>query len=158
MSYFDSGFSRKPIQTSYVEIEGDYEVKITSFKEGQTKDNKRYTQVFCVVNCKNYPTVSIFLTEGNNFDGNVTAFCDTFDIKNPNDFNSWINKRGYVHILVNKKDGFTNNPIRWILDENGFVKEQVRNASNGTSQKIEAAQSTVQMKGPDGDIYGDIPF
>lgn len=161
MGYFET-FERKPIQASYVEVEGDYEVKITSYKDGTTKDNKRYVQVMAMVNCKNYPTVSIFLTEGSNFDGNLTAFCDTFGIVNPKDFNSWLGKKGYVHILVSKKDGFTNNPIRWILNDQGFVQDEVKRAANGGmnagQQHNAVPHPGVQVEGPDGDIYGDIPF
>ena len=81
MGYFNT-YQRKAIQAGIVDQEGDYQVKITEVTPGTINDprngDKQYVQVKCLVNHKALPTISIFLTEGESFDGNFTAFCDTF--------------------------------------------------------------------------------
>lgn len=170
MGYFGD-YQRKPIEAGYVDQEGDYQVKITGIKQGTLtdKDNKvqQYTQVMCLINYKGQPNISIFLTEGKNFDGNFTAFCDTFGIKPAQDMNSWIGKTGYIHILLKKKDGFTNMVPRWILGDNGYVLPEVV-AAAGVSANPVYTQPMQQQPGPSqahtgygtagGEEYGDIPF
>lgn len=168
MSYFGD-YQRKAIQVGVVDQEGDYQVKITEVGEGQLTDPqkgpKRYVQVKCVVNYKTFPSVSIFLTEGDSFDGNFTAFCDTFGINSQADANSWIGKTGWIHILLKKKDGFTNMVPRWLLGEDGYVRKEVAAAALSNSQG--AVRQNVQAQAPihgqapvsnDIDQFGDIPF
>ena len=133
MSYFDS-YQRKAIAPGYVDKEGDYELSIVAIKQGKLETGERFTQVECEINYKNNPHINLFLTEGRNFDGNFTAFIDTFGIQ-PGE-QSWIGKRGYVHILLSKKDGFTNMKSRWILGDDGFVLPEVKAAANGGAPVI----------------------
>lgn len=178
MGYFGD-YQRQAIQPGYVDQEGDYELTIIDIKTGELTDKdtnkpQRYTQVVCRINYKTNPQVSIFLTEGKNFDGNFTAFCDTFGIDPAGrDFAAWLNKRGFVHILLKKKDGFTNMVPRWILGDDGFVLPDVKRAANGglaqqplapaapytpAVNTFAAAMGGTVVDGPDGDKYGDIPF
>lgn len=165
MSYFGD-YQRKAIQSGVVDQEGDYQVKITEALEGTMNDPqkgpKKYVQVKCTVNYKTYPTISIFLTEGDSFDGNYTAFCDTFGINPQGDPAAWIGRTGWIHINLKKKDGFTNMVPRWLLGDDGFVRREVAAASLGNSQGpmqngrpvMNQPQQTAVMD----DQFGDIPF
>lgn len=166
---FFGNYHEQPIQKGYVEKEGDYEVMILGTKDGRTPDGAMYKQVLCKVNAPGEPRLSIFLTDGRNFDGNFTAFCDTFGLPRGNeDFNYWVGKRGWIHILLNKKDGFTNMIPRWLLGEDGYVirgGSQNRNsqsAQGGQGQQMTSqgqqqqgyGQTTAQQE----EEWGDIPF
>lgn len=158
MSYFET-YQRKAVEAGYVDQEGDYMVKIRDVESGQLTTGERYTRVICDINYKNRPSISIFLTEGKNFDGNVTAFIDSFDIKDLNNTESWKGHYGWIHILLKKKDGFTNMVHRWLLGDNGFVREEVKKEVqrlNSGTVNIPSAGNTIT--GPDGDEYGDFPF
>lgn len=159
MGYFGN-YQRRPIEAGYVDQEGDYQVKIMGYQEGQTKEGARYVQVKCLVNYKTRPTISIFLTEGPKFDGNFTAFCDTFGINPNEDPNNWINKTGWIHIMLTKKDGFTNMVQRWILNDDGFIKEEVKRAAGNSSRPAQAQQPAPQQSYGDcsDQDFGDIPF
>lgn len=159
MGYFGD-YQRKPIEAGYVDQEGDYQVKIMGYQEGQTKEGARYVQVKCLVNYKTRPSISIFLTEGPKFDGNFTAFCDTFGINPNEDPNNWINKTGWIHIMLTKKDGFTNMVQRWILNDDGFIKEEVKRAAGNSSRPVQAQQPAPQQSYGDcsDQDFGDIPF
>ena len=161
MSYFGD-YQRKAIQPGYVDQEGDYQVKITGVSNGEITsrdgDKKRYTQVKCLVNHKARPVISIFLTEGDGFDGNFTAFCDTFGLQATQDPSTWAGHTGWIHIMLTKKDGFTNMVPRWLLDDQGYVREEVRRAANqGTSQSQQQAPQVSYGDASDQD-FGDIPF
>lgn len=164
MSYFGD-YQRKAIQSGVVDQEGDYQVKITEVGEGTLNDpktgTKKYVQVKCLVNHANRPTVSIFLTEGDSFDGNYTAFCDTFGINPQGDPNAWIGRTGWIHINLKKKDGFTNMVPRWLLGEDGFVRREVAAASLGNSQGPMLRGQPVMQQPQQAtleDQFGDIPF
>lgn len=160
MGYFNN-YQEAAIQAGYVDHEGDYEIMILGTQEGSTNDGTAFMRVMCKVNAPGEPPISIFLTDGKNFNGNFTAFCDTFGLPRGNtDFQSWRGKRGIVHINLVKKDGFTNMIPRWILDEHGYV---VRNGHNAAPQKNYQQQPAQQQ--PYGsttqsqeDEWGDIPF
>lgn len=163
MSYFENT-QRKAIEPSYVDQEGDYQVKITGYDQGTLEKDgitQRYTRVTCLVNYKTRPSISIFLTEGKSFDGNFTAFCDTFGIVPEMSFDQWIGKKGYVHIMLKKKDGFTNMVPRWILNEQGYVMDEVKAAANKDARQQQPSQAP-QAQQPYGnysnDDLGDIPF
>lgn len=159
MSFFND-YEPKAIQPGYVAQEGDYEVMILGVKDGTTPDGAAYKQVVCKINYPGEPHISLFLTEGRNFDGQFTAFCDTFGIiRGDQNFQSWTAKRGWIHINLTKKDGFTNMVPRWILDERGYVKRV-----NGLPQPpAEQQQQPVQQQQSFGAVtndedWGDIPF
>lgn len=165
MAYFED-HHRTAIQPGYVDQEGDYQVKITGYRSGEmtNKDGKlaRYTQVTCQVNYKTRPNISIFLTEGNNFDGNFTAFCDTFGITEGQPSPSWIGRTGWIHIMLQKKDGFTNMIPRWLLGDDGYVKADVKAAAGyiGANAGYAPARPAPQTNAApaEGDEFGDIPF
>lgn len=164
MGYFGD-YQRKAIAPGYVDKEGDYELKIVNIKTGEIdgpEGKKRYTQVECEINWGEKPHVSIFLTEGKTFDGNFTAFCDTFGIDPAGrDFRAWIGKRGYCHILLKQKDGFTNMVPRWILRD-GYVMDEVKEAANGGLNKGQAQQPQQEYQQDfgimDNDFPEEIPF
>lgn len=173
MSYFGD-YQRKSIAPGYVDKEGDYELVIIGVRTGEIDGEdgkKRYTQVDCEINYGERPHIAIFLTEGKAFDGQFTAFCDTFGIDpTERSFNAWKGKSGYVHILLKQKDGFTNMVPRWIL-ENGYVMEEVKRAANGGLNKnpTQGMMRASAMQQPSGngnmgvdgtysDDLGDIPF
>lgn len=122
MAYFED-YNAEPLRANIVPKEGIYLCKISDVVQGQMDDGKRYVQVKCLVKSEGTPVVSIFLTEGNNFNGNLTAFYDTFNIDRGNmHTDSWKEKRGYLKICLVKKGEYTNMVPRYILDENGYVK------------------------------------
>jgi len=171
MGYFNN-YQEAAIQAGYVDHEGDYEVMILGTKDGTTGDGTQYKQVQCKVNAPGEPPISIFLTDGKNFNGNFTAFCDTFGLPRGNtDFASWRGKRGVIHIMLTKKDGFTNMVPRWIIDEHGYVVGRGKPVE--PQQNYQAPVASVQKAGPNGrehEMYGqttqqqeddwgnDIPF
>lgn len=177
MAYFED-YKRWRIEPGVVDQEGQYLLRIVDIKQGTIeRTNERYTQVDCEILYKNNPHVSIFLTEGRNFNGNLTAFIDTFGIQNVQDFNSWKGKTGYVQILLRVKDGYKNMVPRWILGNDGFVIPDVKKAADYYT--VDAAGKTVpkkavqQMPGQvqqvaqafggsvtdgDGNEYGNYPF
>ena len=103
MAYFED-YNAEPLRANIVPKEGIYLCKISDVVQGQMDDGKRYVQVKCLVKSEGTPVVSIFLTEGNNFNGNLTAFYDTFNIDRGNMYtDSWKEKRGYLKICLVKK-------------------------------------------------------
>lgn len=152
-----NNYQPKAITPGYVDHEGDYEVMILGLREGRTPDGAYYKQVVCKINFPGEPKISIFLTEGNNFDGQFTAFCDTFGLqRGDQNFNSWTGKRGWIHIMLTKKDGFTNMVPRWILDENGYVK--TRRTTAEQPAPVETSQPYGQTTPEQEENWGDIPF
>lgn len=157
MGYFGN-YSQQAIQKGYVENEGDYEVMILGTKDGVTPDGANYKQVMCKINAPGEPRISIFLTEGRNFDGNFTAFCDTFGLpRGDTNFNNWTAKRGWIHIMLTKKDGFTNMVPRWLLGDDGYVvrRGQQQNFQQPAQQQAQSYGQTTQSQEEE---WGDIPF
>lgn len=154
MGYFGN-YHAQAIQPGYVDQEGDYEVMIIGLRDGCTPDGAAFKQVQCKINYKGEPRISIFLTDGKNFDGNFTAFCDTFGLARGDvNFKGWIGKRGWIHILLTKKDGFTNMVPRWILNDDGYVKCPNNQQVPAVQQQQAYGQSTSQQE----EQWGDIPF
>lgn len=154
MGYFNN-YHEAAIQPGYVDHDGDYEVMILGTEDGTTPapDNAAFKRVICKINYKGEPRISIFLTDGKNFDGNFTAFCDTFGIPRGNtDFKSWVGKRGTIHIVLTKKGEFVNMVPRYILDENGYVKKS--NAPKMANNQNYGATTQNQEE----DWGNDIPF
>lgn len=155
-----TGYQPEAIKPNIVEREGIYQLKVMSVKPGtiQPKDpsretEKRYFQVECIINAPGQPKVSIFLTEGPNFNAHATAFFDTFSIQR-GDFNSqnWVNHVGYMKIELKKKGEYTNMEPRYLLDANGFVTKPNMSAPQ------QAYSQPMQPSAPQGDMLGDIPF
>lgn len=163
MSYFGD-YQRKAITPGNVDQDGDYEVTIIGTKQGELTNDRgkqRYVQVECSVAHKNNPKISIFLTEGPSFDGNFTAFCDTFGISpNCKTFDEWKGKRGWIHIVLKQKGDFINMIPRWILGDDNYVLEDVRRAANGgTASQVQQQAAAVQNTfGATDEELGDIPF
>lgn len=149
MAYFED-YNAEPLRANIVPKEGIYLCKISEIVQGQMDDGKRYVQVKCLIKSEGIPVVSIFLTEGNNFNGNLTAFYDTFNIERGNmNVESWKDKRGYLKISLVKKGEYTNMVPRYILDENGYVK---------SPQGQQPAPAAVPSFNDNLDQLGDIPF
>lgn len=164
MGYFGD-YNREGIQAGVVDQEGDYQVKIVEYTQGQINDpkegQKQYTQVKCLVRHKAYPTISIFLTEGKTFNGNFTAFCDTFGIDPRESMEAWIGRTGWIHINLKQKDGFTNMVPRWLLAEDGYVRREVAAAANqGTNRQQQPVRQAPQESYGDlsNEEFGEIPF
>lgn len=153
MGFFND-YQAQAITPGHVENEGDYEVMILGSEDGTTPDGAQFKRVVCKINYKGEPRISIFLTEGKNFNGNFTAFCDTFGLpRGDNNFDSWKGKRGWIHINLVKKDGFINMIPRWILDEKGYV----RNAQN-VQQVQKPVVNTQPKQGQNTDGWNQEPF
>ena len=149
MAYFED-YNEEPLRANIVPKEGIYLCKISEILQGTMDDGKRYVQVKCLIKSEGTPIVSIFLTEGNNFNGNLTAFYDTFNIERGNmNIESWKEKRGYLKICLVKKGEYTNMVPRYILDENGYVKHQ---------QSQQSAPAAAPSFNNNLDQLGDIPF
>lgn len=148
MAYFED-YNAEPLRANIVPREGIYLCKISDVVQGQMDDGKRYVQVKCLVKSEGTPVVSIFLTEGNNFNGNLTAFYDTFSIDRGNmHTDSWKEKRGYLKICLVKKGEYTNMVPRYILDENGYVKHP----------QNQQPAPTPEPSFTNNDQFEDIPF
>lgn len=145
MSYFDT-YHEESIKPRRVPKDGDYYCMVLGVKFGNTKEGARYTQIICKIKSEGEPRVSIFLTEGDNFNSKATAFFDTFGIERGDDNTAnWIGKRGYLHISLVQKDGYTNMQPSFILNEDGYVCQP------GHEHDV--------MPEPDSDgVIGDIPF
>lgn len=164
MGYFNN-YQEEAIRPGYVEREGDYEVMILGTQEGNTGDGTPFMRVMCKVNAPGEPPLSIFLTDGPKFNSQFTAFCDTFGLPRGNtDFASWRGKRGVVHIMLTKKDGFTNMVPRWILDDKGYV---IKGGNRPAAQNYQPqpVQQNYQSQGygsttqaQEEDWGNDIPF
>lgn len=121
MAYFES-YKQESIKPRRVPHDGDYLCMVIGVKFGNTKDGARYTQITCKIKSDGEPRVSLFLTEGDNFNAKATAFYDTFGIDRGNEnTKSWIGKKGYLHIALVQKDGYTNMQPSYILNEDGYV-------------------------------------
>lgn len=160
MAYFED-YSPSCLRANVVPKEGIYLTKISDITQGTMDDGRRYVQVKCTINCEGNPVVSLFLTEGGNFNGNLTAFFDTFGIERGNfNFDAWINKRGYLKILLQKKGEYMNMNPRYILNEDGFVVKpnntQNQNYSNPQHAQQSAQNSFAQNNSDD--IPDFIPF
>lgn len=144
------------IKPGTVKQEGDYEVMILGVKSGTISESgKRFLQIMCKIRAEGEPRISLFLTEGPNFNATATAFFDTFNLpRGDQNCESWRGKRGFIHINLAKKDGYTNMIPRYILDENGFVKKSNNLQPAAPMQQTQQVDyETVSM-----DELGDIPF
>lgn len=161
MAFFND-YQVQAITPGHVEAEGDYEVMILGCEDGKTPDNAAFKRVVCKINYKGEPRISIFLTEGKNFNGNFTAFCDTFGLqRGDTNFSEWRGKRGWIHINLVKKDGFINMVPRWILDEKGFVKNPQQRVQAVNIQPKQAPAANVEEWNQEPfstDTDEDIPF
>lgn len=146
-------YQPESIKPGIVKQEGDYEVMILGVKSGTISDSgKRFVQIMCKIRAEGEPRISLFLTEGPNFNATATAFYDTFNIqRGDQNCESWRGKRGVIHINLAKKDGYTNMIPRYILDENGYVKRT-------DSQTAAPIQQNVNYETVSMDELGDIPF
>lgn len=124
-------YHEEAIKPNIVDHEGNYQLKIAGAKTGSFEGKngepaKRYFQVDCIINAPGFPHVSIFLTEGKNFNAVATAFFDTFGIQYGNfNYNTWINLKGWMRIELKQKGEYINMDPRYILDENGRVMRAV---------------------------------
>lgn len=142
-------YHEEAIKPNIVEKEGIYHLKIQDVTTDKipakgNEGEKRYFKVGCIINAPGFPSVSIFLTEGKNFNAHATAFFDTFNIQSGN-FNSqdWIGHVGWMQIMLKKNGEYTNMEPRYILDQNGRVQRP----------QMEQAPQPAQQ-----DQLGDIPF
>lgn len=159
MAYYED-YMPDALRANIVPKEGIYLCKVSDVITGTMDDGKRYTQVKCVINCEGNPVVSIFLTEGNNFNGNLTAFYDTFQIpRNEYNFDAWKDKRGYLRINLVKKGEYTNMVPRYILDENGFVVRPTPNkAAHAQRPQQPQPYTGYEQMETSQDEFGDISF
>lgn len=120
-------FHEEAIKPNIVEKEGIYQLKINEVTTDKipakgNEPEKKYFKADCIINAPGFPHVSVFLTEGRNFNAHATAFFDTFQIPY-GDFNSqdWIGHVGWMQILLKKNGEYLNMEPRYILDDNGRV-------------------------------------
>lgn len=147
-------YAEEAIKPKRVEQEGVYQLKVaevttgtTKPKEGTNESPKKYFKIKCIINYPGYPDVSVFLTEGDTFNANATAFFDTFNLQKGNfNYQSWINAVGYMKIELRKKGEYVNMEPRYILGPDGRVVRQ-----NVQAPAQPAPTSNV-------DQFGDIPF
>lgn len=146
---FMNEYQPDTIRMNVVPKEGRYSLRIEKVTEGQSeKDGKttRYIRIECIVNSEGFPPLSLFLTEGESFNSNATAFFDTFNL-NRSDFafSHWIHARGNVDISLKKNDrGFINMIPHYIWGDDGFV-----NAQQAHFVKPEAAHIPAQQNAGD---------
>lgn len=157
MGYYES-YQAQPVRYNLVPNEGRYQIKIDKVMESEPGTSPRYTRIDCVINADGRPHISLFLTEGQNFNGNATAFFDTFGITRGNfDYNSWLGIKGWIDITFKKKDGFTNMVPHYILNEEGYVVRPGNNYGNNGSQQVKAQSQP--YKAPESqELPDDIPF
>lgn len=142
-------------------VEGRFETKVNDVQPGTMKDGTRFTRVDLIINAQGYPHVSLFLTDGPNFNAHFTAFCDTFGLPRGNqNFEQWKGQKGWLDISVVEKDGYKNMRPSYILDENGWVVRP-----NNTQPQQAAPQQPQYNPAPQQpQMYGamsegeDIPF
>lgn len=145
MSWVDN-FQQDNIKPNIVPEEGVYELRIEKVSEGRTQDGpggKNYIRVETLVNASGFPQLSIFLTEGPRFNGEATAFFNTFNL-NPGDFvyDHWIKKHGRMLILLRPgKNGYTNMVPRYILGDDGYVDRKQACVISADEQLPEPKQS-----------------
>lgn len=129
MSGWVDTYQPAAFQPRIVETEGDYRLKIESVTTGtmdakpdKNEGPKRYYKVECCINAKGYPHVSIFITEGKNFDATATAFFDTFGIQYGNwNIEQWRGHEGNMHISLFEKNGYKDQRATYILNSDGRV-------------------------------------
>jgi hypothetical protein len=154
-------FQSENIQKNIVAQEGIYTLRIEKAAEGcgemnenGTKVSKKYIRIECIINAPGYPTVSVFLTEGKSFNGEATAFFDTFNLNHGDwAYGHWIHHYGNMFIRLKQKDGFTNMVPRYLLGEDGFVDksqalhvpEQQNASAAPVPARVPAAAAPVQV-------------
>lgn len=117
------------IKAKIVEREGVYKLRIDDVQQGEIPANdkekaKKYLQVSCTIAAKDYPQTKIFLTEGPNFNGVATAFFDTFRIPHGNwNTDEWKMLEGFMKIELKKNGEYMNMVPKFVLDENGYVRQ-----------------------------------
>lgn len=152
MSFMDN-YQASGIKPAIVPKEGVYAVKITNASVGTMEDGKRFIRVETIVNADGFPALSLFLTEGEKFDGVATAFFDTFSLqRNTWNFATWKGATGFVNIKLKEKNGYMNMIPSYILDEHGFV---VRRQPQAQAQPQQQQQYQEQYSS---DIPDDIVF
>ena len=150
MSFMDS-YQSSNIKPAVVPKEGVYAVKITNASVGSLEDGKRFIRVETIVNSDGFPALSLFLTEGEKFNGVATAFFDTFNLqRNTWNFATWKGATGYVNIKLKEKNGYMNMIPSYILDENGYVVRK-----DSFQQQQQQQQQQYQSDSPD---YDNIVF
>lgn len=157
-------YTPEAIRANTVKAEGIYQLKVMNVKTGSMKPKngeqygKKYFQVECIINAEGYPKVSVFLTEGPGFNGEATAFFDTFGIRRGN-FNAeeWRDHIGLMFIKLETKDGYTNMRPRYNLDANGnYINPNTQQQSPAPQyQPQNTSQPQYQQQE---DSFGDIPF
>lgn len=151
---FVEDYNPQPIKASIVKAEGEYQLKIESVEYGKftnekTQSEKRYFKVNCIINAEGFPKVAVFLTEGPSFDGEATAFFDTFGIPRNNwQYETWKGHTGRMFIALKQKGEYLNMIPRYLLDDAGYVRK---------AQSF-SAQPTESFGGGNDDQLGDIPF
>jgi hypothetical protein len=151
-------FESENIQKNIVPQEGVYTLRIEKAAEGVgemnengTKVTKKYIRIECIVKAPGFPSVSIFLTEGKSFNGEATAFFDTFNLNHGDwAYTHWVHHYGNMFIRLKQKDGFTNMVPRYLLGEDGFVDksqalylpEEHKAQSAGTQQTVRTSEMT----------------
>lgn len=122
-------YQPEAITPNIVERDGDYALKILDVTTGTIPANpeknqpeKRFYRVECMIAAKGYPKISVFLTEGNNFNAIATAFFDTFGIAYGNwNTEMWKGLEGAMHIALTQKNGRKEMLPTYIVDGNGRV-------------------------------------
>ena len=131
MSGWVDDYAAESIKANIVPCEGDYHLRIEKVETGtiEAKDGepaKRYFRIDCLIAAEGYPHVSIFLTEGKNFNANATAFFDTFGIQRGNwNYEEWKMLEGWMHIELKKNGQYTNMVPRYILNSDGYVDRSI---------------------------------
>ena len=158
-------YQPEAITPNMVEREGDYMLKIMetttgviSAKPERNESEKRYYRVECIIGARGYPKISIFLTEGKNFNSIATAFFDTFGIAYGNwNTEQWKGLEGAMHISITEKNGRKEMFPTYIVDGNGRVVRRMAPQSQPMSAPQPMPQQ-VPMGNGNFDQLGDIPF
>lgn len=150
---FMNDYQAAGIKPAIVSKEGVYAVKIVNASVGKMEDGKRFIRVETMINADGYPALSLFLTEGEKFNGVATAFFDTFGLqRNSWNFETWKGAIGHVNIKLKEKNGYMNMIPSYILDEHGFVvRQQQQNQQQQYQQYQQAEQYSPDI--PEGIIF-----
>lgn len=157
MSYWENDYKPEPYIAKEVPAEGIYYCKVNEVTYGN-KDGKRWTKIDLIIKSDGRPHVSLFLTEGENFNQQCTAFWDTFGItRGEKETKNWIGKYGYMNIKFRFKDGYKNMVPYYIYDENGWVKKPTASHSQPQNAQPPVQQAPQQYQdydnlSPDDDI------
>lgn len=154
-------YQPEAITPNIVERDGDYMLKIMDVSTGTIPANpeknqpeKRFYRVECMIAAKGYPKVSVFLTEGKNFNAIATAFFDTFNINYGNwNTEEWKGREGAMHIAITEKNGRKEMFPTYIVDASGRVQRRAPAPQNMAPQPMPQTMGNGNL-----DQLGEIPF